>query len=337
MSRNKKMILKIVFVLLLLAAVFYTFHGSAGEMKKQMQQTAPWVIAAILGLSVLYHLLEGWIILLFARKGNLHFTYRQGVECAFYCAFYRVSTLGSGAGVAGVFYLERSGIEVSHATAMYMIQYVWHKIAIAVFCGICFFFDFSSMEDKFGSYHWALLAGYFITIIICVVLVLSVCSKKFHQLLLWLMEKCNRKGKLDEKIELVKEKFQLLEEESVDLLKDKKLMAIVMLINLIKLFFWYVIPYVILRGNGSVQTGVLDAVTITALSVMLAAVIPAPAGIGAVEFMMMVLFGVVTDAGSAGTAAILYRVATFVFPFLAGIIPAVCIGKHSGQTGKNGV
>lgn len=334
MSRNKKMVLKIIFVLLLLAAVFYTFHGSAGEMLEQLRQTAPWVIAVILGLSVLYHLLEGWIILIFARKENPNFTYGQGIACAFYCAFYRVSTLGSGAGVAGVFYLQKSGIEVSNATGMYMIQYVWHKISIAIFCGICFLLDFSVMEERFGSYNWALLAGYLITIVICVVLTLTVCSKRFHRFLLWLMGKCNCRGKLDEKIELVKDKLRLLEEASVMLLKDKKLTIGVIGINQIKLLLWYLIPYVVLMGNGGSQTSVLDAVTITALSVMLAAVIPAPAGIGAVEFMIITLFGAVTDAGSAGAVAVLYRVATFVFPFLIGIIPAIRMGK-AAQNKKN--
>lgn len=324
MSRYKKITAKIIFVLLLLAAIFYTFRESAGEILYQIGQTAPWMLAAICGLSVLYHFLEGWIICKFAWTTNREFSYWKGVECAFYCSFYRVSTLGSGAGIAGVYYLTKSGIDISNATGMYMIQYVWHKISIALFCGICFLADFPFMSKNYGGYGGALAAGYVITIAICVILALSVCSVHFHRLLLWLLEACNRKGRFTDKIVECREKFRLLEKESVRLMKEKRLIVSVIALNMIKLFLWYVIMYVVLP-KGTIR--VLDCVTITSLAVMLAAVIPTPAGIGAVEFMMMVLFGVVTGTAEAGTAAILYRTATFMFPFLVGIVPAVRIGK----------
>lgn len=54
---------------------------------------------------------------------------------------------------------------------------------------------------------------------------------------------------------------------------------------------------------------------ITALSVMLAAVIPAPAGIGSTEFVFTGLFAGIVGTGIAGSASLLYRFATFVFHF----------------------
>ena len=51
---------------------------------------------------------------------------------------------------------------------------------------------------------------------------------------------------------------------------------------------------------------------------MTAAVIPTPAGIGAVELIMSNLLGVLIDLHKAAAVTVLYRVATFIFPFVVG-------------------
>ena len=58
--------------------------------------------------------------------------------------------------------------------------------------------------------------------------------------------------------------------------------------------------------------------SITSLSVMSAAVIPTPAGVGAVELIMTNLFAVLVGVHKAGAITVLYRVATFIFPFVVG-------------------
>ena len=63
----------------------------------------------------------------------------------------------------------------------------------------------------------------------------------------------------------------------------------------------------------------VETMAITALSVMLAAVIPAPAGVGSTEFVFTGLFAGIVGTGIAGSASLLYRFATFVFPFLIGV------------------
>ena len=51
---------------------------------------------------------------------------------------------------------------------------------------------------------------------------------------------------------------------------------------------------------------------------MSAAVIPTPAGVGAVELIMTNLFAVLVGVHKAGAITVLYRVATFIFPFVVG-------------------
>ena len=326
MSKKAKTTGKILFVLLLIAAICYTFRDSAVPIWNQLKKTAPLILIGICLSSVVYHLIEGWIICSFVRQYYPAFRYVWGVECAFYCSFYRVATLGSGAGVAAVYYLDKRGVEPSHGTGMYMIQYVIHKVSIAIFCGICFLLDYRFMMKNFGEYRAVLWIGYGITLAICVVLALSVCSSRFHRLLLFLLEKLDRKGKYADKIAHFKEYFEQLKTESVQLLKKKSLIVTVTARNMVKLCFWYGIPFLILIGGG--QLSLLDSLAITSMAVMLAAVIPTPAGIGSVEVLLTAFLSVLIGTGSAGAATLLYRFATFIFPFLAGAVVAVGYRKH---------
>lgn len=239
----------------------------------------------------------------------------------FYCAFYRVATLGSGAGVAAVYYLNENGVAVSQGFGMYMIEYALHKISIAIFSGIFFLLNFGYMWEHFADYTWLMVAGYAITIVITVVLVLFCSAKWFHDLLLRLLGLLNRKGKLDVLIAQLTEQCMMLEDAARRLLKKKKLVIETILLNLLKAAFWYGIPYLIFISHA--QVTLTETMAVTAMSVMLAAVIPSPAGIGSTEFVFTALFASIVGTGLAGSASLLYRFGTFVFPFLIGAVVVI--------------
>ncbi len=289
------MAFRIAFVLIVMAVIVYTFRDSAGPIMKELKGTSLWVILLISVSAVIYELVEGWITYSFARKYNPSFTYRMGVESAFYCSFYRVATLGSGAGVAAVYYFNEKGIEVSKGTGMYMVEYVLHKVGIAIFSAIFFLVNFGFMNGHYGEYTWMLVSGYGITIVIAVVLLLFGCSKRFHGWLLWLVAK---------------------------LLREKRFVLGILGKNLLKFAFWYGIPYFVLMDTKAVTLP--QAMAVTSLSVMLAAVLPSPAGIGSTEFVLAMLFEALVGTAAAGSATLLYRFATFVLPYILRFCELSC-------------
>ena len=316
--KHTKTAVKAAFVLILIAVIIYTFRDSAGPILKELGETTPVVVILISILAILYELVEGWITCSFARRYQPEFTYWMGVESAFYCSFYRVATLGSGAGVAAVYYFNEKGIPVSKGTGMYMVEYVLHKVTIALFSAVFFVFSFGFMQKHYAEYEWMLIGGYGITIVIAVALLLFCCSKRVHGLLLWLLDKLNRNGKLNEQEAMLREQCGILESATAKLLSEKLFVLQIVGKNLLKFVFWYSIPYVVLYNTGAVTLP--QAMAITSLSVMLAAVIPTPAGIGSTEFVFTMLFASLVGMGDAGSATLLYRFATFVLPFLIGAV-----------------
>ena len=132
------------------------------------------------------------------------------------------------------------------------------------------------------------------------------------------MDKINRKHKFDGQIRELREQCVVLEEASAFLLSKPLLIIRTIFMDLVKLAFWYGIPYVVFYKTGEITLP--QTLAVTSLSVMLAAVLPSPAGIGSTEFVFTLLFAAVAGTGAAGSASLLYRFATFVFPFLVGMI-----------------
>ena len=278
-------------------------------------------------MSGIYHLVEALITTVLARQYNPDFCYRFGLENAFFCSFYRVATLGSGAGVAALICLNGHGVNYSKAFGMYMLQYAFHKLSIAVYSAIFFVISWGYMRGHFGDYTWLLLTGYAVTVVITVVLILFCCSERFHKLIFAGINLFNKKGKFDAQEQMLREQCADLESASRYLLKKKKMIAGVIALDLLKLCFWYGTPYLVFMGNGNINLA--ETMAITALSVMLAAVIPTPAGIGSAELVFTGLFAGIVGTGLAGSASLLYRFATFVFPFLVGII--VVLGRKAKE------
>ena len=288
---------------------------------EQLKETSIWVALAICIAAILYCMVEGWITYSFARQYSSEFNYAMGVESAFYCSFYRVATLGSGAGVAALYYFNEKGIPISRGTGMYMVQYVLHKVSIAIFSGIFFLISWQFMIDHYAAYAVTLIFGYGITFLVAIVLILFCCSKKFHGLLFWIADKINKNGKFDDKIARLHEECEMLENATAYFLKKKGFTLGIIAKNLLKFFFWYSIPFIVLCQTSNMT--LLEALAITSLSVMLAAVIPTPAGIGSTEIVLTMLLAEIVGTGAAGSATLLYRFATFVFPFLIGTIVVV--------------
>lgn len=318
-------------VVILVGIIVYTFRDSAGPILEQLKKTTPAVVAGICVMTMVYHVVEGLITMVLAKQYQPGFTWGMGITNALYCSFYRVATLGSGAGVAAIYYLNEHGVSYGQAFGLYMLQYAFHKISIALFSLLFFGLSWEYMLQHFSDYGGLLAAGYGITVVITLGLILFCCSKGFHRLLFWVLDFVNGKLKhrFDPLLSQLREQCGMMEEASKHLLKRKSTVAGVIALNILKLCFWYAIPYLVF-GSEDVIT-LPQVMAVTSLSVMLAAVIPAPAGIGSTEFVFTSLFSKIVGTGMAGSASLLYRFGTFVFPFAVG---AVIVAARHIRAGK---
>ncbi len=313
---KKTTIAKIVLLPVLLLIIWLTFRGSLGDIVHEIRRTAPILLIAILASSVVYHFVEAWITWSMVRCYEPGFRYRSAVYLAFYSSFFRLATLGGGTGVAQVFHLKKLGVGYSECISMFTIQYVVHRISMAIFVGLTFLISMPFMIAHFRSYLPALIFAFVLTVLICIGLVLLICWRKSHALILAIINKFNKGGRLDGVMKKLKEADIIIHEAGHRILGNKKLIAGMVFKNLLKFVFWYTIPYILLASGGYITF--LQGLAVTSLGVLTAAVIPTPAGVGSSEFVLGNLYRVIAGASLGGAVTILYRIATFVFPFAVG-------------------
>ncbi|MCC8029975.1 MAG: flippase-like domain-containing protein [Lachnospiraceae bacterium] len=307
---------KVIFAFILIGIIIYTFRGSWKSILQQVADTALPILALIAGATVIYHLIEAWITYSLAKLYCPAFRYRNAVCNAFCCSFYRLATLGSGSGVAAVVYLGRHGVGYAEATGMYTIQYIIHRVSVAVFSGVTFLLNWQIMSEHYKNYAVYLILAYILTAVICVLCILLVIFPKFHSAVLKLARLLNFRHKYDGWIRRLEDSIVVLEQSSGILLGNAGKIVTSILKNMVKLCAWYCIPFLILLNGG--QLSFLSSVSVTSLSVMTATVIPTPAGIGSTELIMTGLFSIMLGVDKAGAVTLLYRIATFILPFLIG-------------------
>lgn len=101
----------------------------------------------------------------------------------------------------------------------------------------------------------------------------------------------------------------------------------VFLLDVIKYTCWYTIPFVL---YGSTELTFFKSLIFTALVTMLAGVIPAPSGLGALETVFIILFSPILQRSRAISLALIYRLCTTLVPFVVGSIVALRFNRdHS--------
>lgn len=184
---------KWLFVLALVFLVCVANRKVLPEILREAARTSPILIGMSCLLSAGYFLTEGKIIQVMTglneprlNQPRLNeplrhqpaFTWGKGIACAFYCEFYRVATLGSGSGIAEIYYLNSYGVQAGTATGMSLVQYIMYKLAVAAY-GIAGFLILTAKgESCVRGYGKLMLLGCLITVLVTAALLFVAIGKR---------------------------------------------------------------------------------------------------------------------------------------------------------------
>lgn len=328
MSKKKKSLIKYSVIMAAVILLCIITRKSWGDIYKELSRTPVEKIGVIIALSAGYFVLEGLVIKMLAVKYDPAFTWTQGTFCAYYCCFYKMITFGSGGGIAEIYYLNKRGIPAAKATGMDLVQYMLQRISIAVYGLLCVLVFFKQVKEPLEGYKIYLLTGSLMVIAVVSALIVAgtsniVSGKLFH----WAEKILGNKKEWLDKLESLRGQAAILQTESRDLLHEKKKLVVILGINQVKLTFWYAVPMAALSAEPGLTWQAVLA--LTALAFMLAGVIPAPAGMGSVEVIFLLLFTRITSSAKAVSAMLLLRFATNGIPFVVGGVCSLIIGKSS--------
>lgn len=314
---KKKNILKLIFLLLIILIVCSIFKDSLSSIFNQIKDISFYGFISVLILSIMYSIIEGFNLSILAKQFNSKFKIINGILCYFYTSFYKTVTMGSGSYVFSIYYLQKNNICPSQGIDVSTLNYVLNKFSVLLFATICIFFNHEFIYEKYFNYITFISIVYVITILIVVSLIFLCISKKFHKLLINLLNKLIKRNKYIKQIKYIQSEISNIRNSSMVILRNKKVILFQIFMNLIKYLILYYISYIALR-EMNVAINIHQAITITSLVTILAGVIPTPAGIASIEFVYVLLFSIVTNSVNVVSAMLIYRFSSFIFPFLIG-------------------
>lgn len=270
-------------------------------------------------LATAAYLLEGMTIACMMSIVSAGFPVWKGTGIAYLCEFYRMITLGSGSGFAEIYYLHKSGIETGTATVLTMHQYLCKKIAMIILGSAGFAVLFLNPDNRqfYEKYVGFMAAGCLICFAVIAFFLCLTLSARITGLLLgvidWLAVKLPAySGKLC----AWRKQAALLNQSGRLVLQQKRKIAAAVLVQIGKLLLFYAVPAYLLNGNGRLDTP--DCMCLMAVAYMLSGVIPAPSGVGALEFVFLLFFTEFVEVQTAVPAILVFRFVTWVVPFLIG-------------------
>lgn len=317
-SVGKKLISSLI-VLALLAIALLIYRDSLEEILRGIREVSFSAILVSALFSLLYFLLEGTIIYRMAAMYAPEYRLSYGIDTAYRCEFYRLITFGSGAGLAEIHCLYRNGIERASAAGISILQFVIKKVSVALLGILGFLVLLASPQTRelCGDYLVFLAAGIVITLAIVLALLAVILSDAVMKAVLWLLDRITaRFPSAGAKTASIKEQVQLLNRSGRELFARKGALLQNVLLNLVKFIAAYAVPAYLLYGKCALPPR--ECIALMAVVYMLAGVIPAPSGIGSLEFVYLLFFGGFAEPEVAVPSLLVFRFVTWILPFAVG-------------------
>lgn len=298
-----------------LAAAFLVFRNHWEEIWTSLQGVPPAGVLALFALETAYQLLESGICASLIRVRQPGFSFREAVEVTSLGVFGNVATFAVGSIPMQSLYLRRSGLTVGHGVGMMTVEYIFHKTSILLYASVLLVCQGGWLRETCPDLSGYLLLGYGICIAVAGVLVLVCTWEKMERLALKLVSLLPDKGKWPQRKEAWRTNLEALYTESQTVLKNPACCGRVLLLNGCKLFCLYTAAYLSVHLLGAAALTLWRTQLLAALMLLIASALPNVAGVGPAEFAFLLLFTRFMPYAQASAAMLLYRTATYFFPF----------------------
>ena len=293
---------------LIFVAIILVFRDVLPDIVKDLSTVPFWGVLLLLALGFAYEAMESVLCLVIIHHKKPDCTFIDALRVTFLGVFGNITTLGAGTLPMQSFYLYRRGLDAGSGLGIMASEYVLHKISVLIYATVALLLGGDWLEQSASGLARYLLIGYVIGALIVIALTLLYTWDKVHT------------PKWDERREKWANSLTELNREAKKVLLVPSIRVKGIAVSLVKLFVLYSIPYAALRLVGCTALNFAQAQLLASLMLLITSALPNVAGVGPMEFAFLLLFAPWADTAIASSALVLYRVATYFFPFLLSVI-----------------
>ena len=313
---RRRVLLSVMVLLALTFLMIYLFKDNLGEIRAALARLTPAQVLLLLALGASYPLLDGLTCTRMLRCQTPGLPYRQGLGVVLLGTFGNVVTFGAGCLPMQGYYLYRCGVEVGPGLGLVTLAYVFHKTAVLLWGVLLLAGQIGWFLDSTSGLAEYLLPACGVVAAIILALVLVCASARVQALAGRALNLLPKSDTWQKRRASWTEQLNELGGESRRLLADKGLCVQLLGIQMFKLFLLYLIPWLGIQFMGLSPLGFWQAQLLAALMLLLSNALPNLAGMGSIETAFLLVFQGFLGSGSAMSALLLYRLASYYFPFL---------------------
>lgn len=319
LSINRKLILNILLFTVMIGIIIFVIRDSLGDIFTELGRTSLPVLLGVTALGLVSQVIEGYTIKNIAGEFNPQFTVRDGFFASAYATFYRVITFGTGSIVSEVIYYHKKELTYSEATGTSALRMITYKIALMVWALVFLVIKSSAIQAHIANGIFLVLAGVLVTLLIISSLLVLSLNINAQVLFVIICNRLFKRQKLRDIVDQLNNQVYSLRGAIKTFIRDRNAFIRVFCSNMAKLVVWYSLPFFILVKDYP-DIDIWLTVALISFTVILGGVLPAPGGIGGFEFVYVLLFRNVVGKVDAVSSLLLYRYATYLLPFLIGMI-----------------
>lgn len=332
---NKKPIWNLITIIVIFLLLYLVFHKDYRAILECIKGASIPALFFITGMGVIYQLLDAAACYSLIHAYLPNFRYQQAVEITFLGIFGNVSTLAAGTIPMQSYYLYRNGMQIGSGIGALILKYIFHKVMIFFYAVFMILIQGQWLRTTIPGITRYLYPGIALCAVIILALILICTWETIQRFVLRLIDKLPDTEKWRNRKETWSRNLEALYRESKKVLHNHACCRKVIGWNLLKLLVLYAIPYFCLRTLDFLNLSFGKTQVLSSVMFLITGVLPNVAGIGPAEFAFLLLFSLYAGRVKASSALVLYRIATYFFPYLLSIGVFFKVKKDvTGETRK---
>lgn len=318
MGKNKKYYLNVIFMAVLLAAVFYVLlkDQDLNDILNAMRGAKKFDMVLSTFAALVYVIMEGVSMQIILH--SLDFK-KQGLKCVKYSFigffFNAITPSASGGQPMQVYYMHEEGINAGASSVTLLFWTIIYKVVLVVFELYVFLFHFDFAVKYIGGYMWLFIIGMAVNVVSIVLYTIIVFSetgaKKLAYMGTWLLHKLKivrHKEKAEKKLDALLDSYK---EGAVYMRTHVKVAIIVFLTTCVQRISYFAVTWFVYRALGGSGFTALEIIMLQSFVSVCIDILPFPGGVGANEGFFVALFAPVMGHSIAVSAMLLSRGSSF--------------------------
>ena len=317
--KYRKIVLNLITITILLAILYLVFHKDYKAILDCVSNISLLNLLLLLAMGIGYQVLDAAVCFTLVHERLSSFQFKQAVEVTFLGVFGNIATSTAGTIPLQSYYLYQQGMQVGSGMGLMILQYVFHKTTVFLYAAFMILLQGQWLKSALPELVKYIYPGLIVCALIIVFLVLLCTWTTIQQLLLWIIGKFPNTGKWVNRKDTWENNLKVFYAESKEMLRNRTCCRNAIILNILKLFWLFIIPFLCMKSLNITGITWGRIQTVSAIMLLLIGVLPNVSGAGPAEFSFLLLYTPLIGRISAFSTLILYRVATYFFPFLLSI------------------